>query len=343
MIYSLPAKELKVGMYVIMPVSWLYHPFLRNQFLITSQGDLNEILKSGVEEVQVDSSKSQASEDFQSITHPSGPQEKEEPETDYHRQPPENWNPEKLMTQELRDVIHNVNMPPQKKSVAVYKQSIKIIDNVFKNPTTEVINESKKAIAEVAELILHDEKTSRNLLRITSHDFYTYTHSVNVGILSIYLAKRLYGKTDSHDLRELGAAFFLHDLGKIRVAPEILNKPARLTEMEMKRMRVHPFQSFKILQETGTLTEECRVICMQHHEREDGTGYPRRLQGNEIHDYGRICSIADVFDALTSERPYKRSLSAFEALSIMKNEMLGFFHKEIFANFVLLFTPDKSS
>jgi len=338
MIYSLPAKELKVGMYVIMPVGWAYHPFLRNRFTISSERELEEILKSGIETVQVDSTKSQASQDFQSITHPLK-QKEEAVKKDYHRKPPKDWNPEKLMTEELRQIIRNDALPPRKKAEAVYKQSIKILDNVFESPKAEVIKESKQAIAEVADLILHDEDTGQNLLRLTSHDFYTYTHSVNVGILSIYLAKRLYSSDKHHDLRELGAGFFLHDLGKVRVAPEILNKPARLTELEMKRMRIHPYQGFKILEETGTLSEECRVICMQHHEREDGNGYPRRLKGDEIHDYARICCIADVFDALTAERSYKRSLSPFDALTVMGEEMLGFFHKEIFENFVLLFKP----
>ncbi len=342
MIYDLPVKQLKIGLYVIMPVKWMNHPFLRNQFLIKTDRDLEQVRECGVKTVQVDSAKSMASLDFQAITHPVEKKKIVKPREDYHRQPPEDWNPEKLMTEELRDVIHDESLPPEEKSAAVYKQSVKILDNVFENPSAEVIKESKKAISEVADLILHDEETSQNLLRITSHDFYTYTHSVNVGIMAIYLAKRLYGNDTSHDLRELGAAFFLHDLGKINVDPDVLNKPARLTEDEMKHMRIHPYQSYKILEATGNLSEECRVICMQHHEREDGTGYPRRLKGDEIHDYGRICCIADVFDALTAERSYKRSLSPFEALTIMKEEMLGFFHEEIFENFVLLFTESKS-
>jgi HD-GYP domain-containing protein (c-di-GMP phosphodiesterase class II) len=76
---------------------------------------------------------------------------------------------------------------------------------------------------------------------------------------------------------------------------------------------------------------------MQHHEREDGSGYPYHLRGDEIHLYGRICSISDVFDALTSERPYKVKLPSFEALQLMKKEMLHHFHKDIFDTFVLLF------
>lgn len=339
MIYSLPVKELKIGMFVILPAGNSLHGLPRDRFLIASEKDLEEIRRIGKETVQVDSSNSLVARDVQSISHPVKEKKKEKPEKDSFRHPPEDWNPERLMTEELRNVIHDEKLPPGKKAAAVYRQSVRILDNVFENPTVEVIKESKAAIAEVADLILHDEETSQNLLRITSHDFYTYTHSVNVGILSIYLAKRLYAGDKGHNLQELGAAFFLHDLGKIRVAPEILNKPDRLTELEMQRMRIHPYQSYKILEETGNLTEECRVICMQHHEREDGHGYPRSLQGDEIHDYARICCIADVYDALTAERPYKQALPAFEALVVMKEEMLGFFHKEIFENFVRLFHP----
>ena len=324
-------------MYVIMPSGWAYHPFLRNKFLIKSKGELAEIFKTGIETVQVDSSKSQAALDFQEITHPGKTPGKTPPEKAKPIEPPADWQPEKMMTEELRAVIHDDTLSPRHKAEAVYRQSLQIMDYAFDNPGSEVIRESKLAIAEVTDLILHEEETSRNLLRLTSHDFYTYTHSVNVGILGIFLAKRLYGEGNSHNLHEIGAGFFLHDLGKIRIDPDILNKPARLTELEMKHMRIHPYQSYTILKETGNLTEECRTICMQHHEREDGNGYPRRLAGDEIHDYARICCIADVFDALTAERSYKRSLSPYDALTVMKDEMLGFFHKEIFENFVLLF------
>jgi HD-GYP domain-containing protein (c-di-GMP phosphodiesterase class II) len=79
-------------------------------------------------------------------------------------------------------------------------------------------------------------------------------------------------------------------------------------------------------------------IVMQHHEREDGTGYPRMLKGEQIHTYGRICCIADVYDALTAERSYKQRLNTFEALKLMKDQLLNHFHRELFEKFVLLFT-----
>ena len=136
---------------------------------------------------------------------------------------------------------------------------------------------------------------------------------------------------------ELGAGFFLHDLGKTRVDPAIINKRGKLTEDEMKKMRSHPYQSYKILAEANQLSEECRLIALQHHEREDGKGYPRHLRGDEIHLYGRIGCIADVYDALTAARSYKPKLSPFDALRVMKEDMSNHFEKDLFVKFVLLF------
>jgi len=139
-------------------------------------------------------------------------------------------------------------------------------------------------------------------------------------------------------MHELGAGFFLHDIGKVRIDAGIINKPGKVTDEEMNIIRTHPYQGYKLLKDTNQLTEECMVIVMQHHEREDGTGYPRSIKGDAIHAYGRICCIADVYDALTAERSYKQRLNTFEALKLMKEQLLNHFHKDMFEKFVLLFT-----
>jgi HD-GYP domain-containing protein (c-di-GMP phosphodiesterase class II) len=138
-------------------------------------------------------------------------------------------------------------------------------------------------------------------------------------------------------MQALGAGFFLHDLGKVRISQAIIMKPGKLTTNEMKEMRRHPSLGYKLLQETNQLTEESKTIVLQHHERIDGTGYPRRLRGENIHIYGRMCSIADVYDALTSDRPYRQKLSPFTALKIMQEEMSHHFQKDLFEKFILLF------
>lgn len=326
MITSVLVEQITVGMYICLPRNWLDHPFLKSSFLIKSEEQLRKLRACGIEEVDVDTSRSLASVEVASITHP---------------EPEEAWRPDKDLPAALRLAINDASLAPAKKAEAVYAHSVNMMRALLDDPTAEFLGTAKEAIGDVVDLILHDDETSLSLLQITSHDFYTYTHSVNVGVLSVSLAKRLYSGDTTHDMHELGAGFFLHDLGKTKIPSEILNKPARLTEEEMAIMRRHPYQSYKILKAASLLSEECGVIAMQHHEREDGTGYPRKLHGDEIHDYGRICCIADVFDALTAERSYKRSLTPFEALQIMKDEMLGHFHPEIFTNFVLLFHPEK--
>jgi HD-GYP domain-containing protein (c-di-GMP phosphodiesterase class II) len=224
------------------------------------------------------------------------------------------------------------------KTRIVYTRSVEMINDVLNRPTTKNIGEAKRAIVGVVDMILSEKETSHFLARITGHDFYTYTHSVNVGFLAVCLAKTVLQRSDAHDMHELGAGFFLHDLGKVRIPPEIINKPGRLSEEEMNVIRKHPSQGFKILQEARQLTEECKTIVLQHHERIDGTGYPKRLHGEEIHIYGKICSIADVYDALTSDRPYRQKMRPFDALQLMKNEMINHFHKELFEKFILMLT-----
>ncbi len=326
MITTIKAQNLRVGMFVVLPLSWFKHPFLKNQFLISSKDQIDKIQKSGLKEVKIDTSRGKPVEDVASLSH----------ETPIQK-PPEKWEPEKNINSELKEVISDKNMPPDKKAKVVYKSSLEVMNKLFANPTADVIGDTKKVVFQIVDLILSDDDTALNLLKITSHDFYTYTHSVNVGVLAISLSKKLYKDSASHNMHELGAGFFLHDLGKVRVDPAIINKPGRLNDEEMYQMRIHPYQSYKILKETNYLTEEAEVIAMQHHEREDGTGYPKRLMADQISDYGRICCIADVYDALTAERSYKKGVQPFEALKIMKEEMLGSFHKEIFDNFVLLF------
>ncbi len=241
------------------------------------------------------------------------------------------------MTRSFRDAIHDQSLEPEKKAKAVYQESLVLMESLFEQPSAEHIKESKQAVGEIVDMILSDDETTNHLLKITSHDFYTYTHSVNVGVQSVALAKRLFGTSSDHDMHELGAGFFLHDLGKVNISNDILNKPGRLDEKEMRIMRTHASQSYLLLKKADLLSQECSLITMQHHEREDGTGYPRKLKGDDIHDYSRICCVADVFDALTAERSYKKGMPTFKALKIMKEEMIGHFHKEIFENFVLLF------
>jgi HD-GYP domain-containing protein (c-di-GMP phosphodiesterase class II) len=318
---TIKAQDLKIGMYIMLPVSWFKHPFLKNEFVISSRDQIDKIIGHGITEVVIETTKGQPAV-----------------EANPANTPPKTWAPEKLIPTELREALQSKSLPPEQKSKIVYESSRMMVERLFEDPKAENIREAKKGISEVVDMIIADDATSQELLKITSYDFYTYTHSVNVGVFSILLAKHLFKGSDGHDMHELGAGFFLHDIGKVRIDPAIINKPGKVTDEEMEKIRSHPYLGYKILSETNQLTEECKVIVMQHHERENGSGYPRGLKKDEIHTYGRICCIADVYDALTAERSYKQRLTTFEALKLMKEQLLNHFHQDMFEQFVLLFT-----
>ncbi len=327
------ADDLRIGMFVMLPASWFKHPFLRNQFLITSEKEIEKIRGSGFTELQIDFSRSR-------IGNPDLRVDDESfilPEQTLLN-PPKKWRPEEIVPRELVNALRRSDMPPEEKAGVVKETSLVLMNRLLEDPTAENIQEAKLGIYEMVDCIMSDDNTSRCLLTITNHDFYTYTHSVNVGILALIVAKRLFNGSSRHNMRELGAGFFLHDLGKVNIDPNIINKPGRLNQEEMQIIRQHPADGAKILSETKQLSREAYIIVMQHHERYDGSGYPKGLKEKDIHVYARICSIADVYDALTSERSYKEKLSQIAALKLMRDEMINHFQRELFEKFVLLFT-----
>lgn len=321
MIKPVKTQDIKVGMYILLPKKWFAHPFLKNEFLIDSPEQIAKIVEAGIDEVIIDRDKSLWSQEESKV-----------------KIMPEDKNaPQSIIPPDLQEAIYNKNIPPAQKARAIHQHSIVMIQRIMENPSTESIKEAKKWIFEIVDTILADDKTNQELLTLTSHDYSTYVHSVNVGVLAISLSKTLFKGSNAHDMHELGAGFFLHDLGKARININIINKPAVLTDPEILEMRRHPQYGYEILTRTHQLSEECKKIVLQHHERDNGRGYPRRLKGEEIHLYGRICSLADVYDALSSQRPYRQGLRPYEALNVMKEEMLEHFHKELFQKFVLLF------
>ncbi len=318
-------EHLRVGMFVDLPGSWLEHAFVRSSFLIKDQAQISKIKQSGIQTVMVDPLKS--------LIRPHS-----EKAINYvKKDPPKKVWDSPLMPNDFSAILKDAAIPPKQKASYVYNASLDVMDKLLKNPTIDNITQFKDGVSDMVDLILVDDETASHLLNITSHDYYTFTHSVNVGVLSVLLTKVLYGASSPHNMQELGAAFFLHDIGKVHVPDALIQKPGRLDESELSIMREHPLSGYQILSDTDHLSLECKIIVMQHHERDDGSGYPQGLMGEEIHVYGRICTIADVFDALTSRRPYKKALSLYDSLLLMKGEMGNHFNPEIFSAFVQLF------
>ena len=350
MIKKVKTEDLKVGMYVMLGQYWLRHSFMKPNFKITSEKQIKKIISDKIRVVKVDTSKSEVieEEDLSRDMPESRDEDTDQIQadvplpgsqigTEIPAPEPGEFKPINQISKELRTTIENTSMPPQAKAKAVYDHSIKMMTNVLEKPSAENILSGKKVVYDVVDHILADDETADHMTQITSHDYYTYTHSVNVGMLSVLLAKSVFKNSHGLNMQEIGAGFFLHDLGKCDVPHYMINKPGKLTVEERKLMRMHPPYGEKILRDTGHLTKECRIITMQHHEREDGTGYPLGLSKDEIHPFAHICALADVYDALTSMRSYKKKVTPFEALKIMKDEMIGHFNNDLFENFVLMF------
>jgi len=326
MMETIPVDELKIGMHVLLNLAWYEHPFLKSQFHLSSEDEIKKIKGLGLKAVAVDLAKSIIPE--VSVPSPPGADNRDQPET----------KSEPIVPDELLTVLHDRKLAPERKANLIQEYSMSMMKNLLEKPTAGNIEEFKKGTSEIVDLILRDNETTFFLTNITDHDYYTYTHSVNVGFLAVALAKTVFQQSDHHDLHALGAGFFLHDLGKVNIDLGIINKPGKLTDEEMQQMKRHPAQGFFILQEAKQMTKELKMIVLQHHEKMNGTGYPAGLKGDDIHIYGRICAIADIFDALTSKRPYKQKMPLFTALKIMRDEMVPHhIQKTLFEKFVPLF------
>jgi len=238
----------------------------------------------------------------------------------------------------LGNIIQDPTIEEEKKAGIIYDTSKALVKDVLANPELgENIQRSKDMVTNQVGYILKGREAFLNLMKITSFDYYTYTHSVNVCTFAIALAHQL-GLTDNKALHDLGLGALLHDVGKSRISERILNKRAPLNRAEISIVRKHPNWGMEILNETDILNDEAYYPVIQHHERLNGSGYPNELKEKDIHPYGKIIAVCDVFDALTTRRVYQDALATYNALKTMfenKEE----FDSRILEEFVRLMGP----
>ena len=177
---------------------------------------------------------------------------------------------------------------------------------------------------ELANTVCNEECTIKSLLELLSHDYYTYTHVTNVGVYCLALAKML-GISAQPELASIAKGALLHDIGKRHVPPEVLNKNGKLTEEEFRIIKLHPLTGFRELCRQNDLTWPQLMMVYQHHEKLDGKGYPVGIGGDEIHFLGRLCAVADVYDALSSYRPYRKPMPG--------SQIRQFFHANVDRHF----------
>ncbi|WP_432409531.1 HD-GYP domain-containing protein [Wukongibacter sp. M2B1] len=248
--------------------------------------------------------------------------------------------------QELDDIIK-----PQ-----IRRKAIDTIQNIYNNFITTqdaIINPLKKdkinsqsqanlsEIQNMAKLIVDDifsqPKLLISLVDIKSLDTYTFNHSVNVGVLALTLGIA-YG-LNRNDLYDLTLGCMLHDVGKIFVPNEILNKRGKLNDEEFKIIQEHCEKGFTYLRENTDLGPRVRIVALQHQERYDGSGYPQGLKGDQINTLSQIAAIADVYDALTSDRPYRKALSPHEAIEYLMGSGGTHFNMNMIRSFLQKIIP----
>ncbi len=196
--------------------------------------------------------------------------------------------------------------------------------NALKNNDIDgTLNVAKKIVDE----ILSSSVISLDMLDLKSYDGYTYQHSVNVAVVSCLIGLKM--GFSKQQLEEVSMAAILHDIGKILISQDIINKPGRLTKEEFELVKKHSEYGYEIVKNRMDISAKVKSAILMHHENEDGSGYPKGYKGDKIHVYARIIHVADVFDALTSKRPYKPSYARYEAAEYLMGGCGRMFNYEV--------------
>jgi HD-GYP domain-containing protein (c-di-GMP phosphodiesterase class II) len=198
-------------------------------------------------------------------------------------------------------------------------------------------DEIHEVVDEIVNNILCNSRTIYNMFNIKSYDDYTFTHSVNVCVLSTLIGSVM--GYNPNELEILATGALLHDIGKVMIDPAILNKPAKLSPAEFSEMKNHPLYGANLIQKTipqGFLTG---AIALQHHEREDGSGYPNGIDSKGIHPFSKIAAVADLFDAMTAERVYQKASPPIKAINELKSQMDKKYNRSVVEHFMKVVVP----
>jgi HD-GYP domain-containing protein (c-di-GMP phosphodiesterase class II) len=244
----------------------------------------------------------------------------------------------KYQEENLQAILTDEKKSPKEKSYIVYNAAKYLVQDLLRDPRSGAnIKRAKEWVNNTVEYILNDENAVSNLLRVTSYDYYTYTHSVGVSVLALLFSKHI--SLDTHDMNCLGAGALLHDLGKVRIPLRILNKPGKLDKNEFQIVKQHPQIGMDFLAGKKEIDEKSLKVVIQHHENYDGSGYPNKIGFKDIHLFGKIARIVDVYDAITTTRCYGKARTPYEAIVEMHEKMKNYFEKELLEEFVCFLEP----
>ncbi|MBT3067184.1 HD-GYP domain-containing protein [Rhodoferax sp. U11-2br] len=325
MLKRIQVDQLKLGMHLKeFCGSWIDHPFWRTEFVLKDPKDIELILASGVKEVMIDCSKgldvplgvtAGAGQDV--LSAPVAPQpivELPSPSSQHANTVP--------ASQELERAA--LICQRSKAAVVSMFQEARMGRAVDVGGALQLVEEISASIARNPGAII-------SLARLKTADDYTYMHSVAVCAMMVALAKQL--RLDDTQTRLCGMAGLLHDMGKVAMPVKVLNKPGKLTDAEFAVIRSHPAEGYKILAASSAVDAVSLDVVLHHHEKMDGSGYPEGLDGDGISLYAKMAAVCDVYDAITSNRPYKSGWDPAESLRRMA-EWAGHFDPKVFQAFV---------
>jgi putative nucleotidyltransferase with HDIG domain len=302
---------------------WLDHPFWRDQFLIKEPSRLRELQQSGLKHCWIDVSKGLDLPEQK--PHPAAPEPakvKRVPQPGSVKRLPD----PKRDRVSLSDELHRAARLRARSTEAMRRMFTEArLGNAIEP------GECAALVDEVVESINRHPDALLSLARIKNADEYTYMHSLAVCALMAALGRQL--GLDDAQCHNAGMAGMLHDLGKAVMPQDVLNKPGKLTTEEFDIIKQHPMRGYEMLLSATDVSEGVMDVCRHHHERFDGTGYPDGLAGEEISVLARMGAVCDVYDAVTSNRPYKAGWDPAQALSQMAT-WKGHFDTAIFQSFV---------
>ena len=324
MLQKIAVTDLCLGMHLHeLCGTWLDHPFWRCKFVLADAADLAKLHASGVKECWIDDSKGLGMPPpVPSPTPKPAPRAAEAPCT-----LPEPVHPNPAARVSMSEELG--------RAASLIKQSRGAVTAMFAEARMGRMSNSEQTnemVAEIAASVWRNPEAFVSLARLKTHDDYSYMHSVAVCAMMVVLSRQL--GHDEAQARQAGQAGLLHDMGKALMPLELLNKPGRLSAAEYTHIKLHPKRGHELLLQANAPATALDV-CLHHHERPDGRGYPFGLSGSALTQEARMGAVCDVYDAITSNRPYKAGWDPAESIAQMADwTKKGQFDPVVFRAFV---------
>lgn len=322
MIKKIKTDDVRLGMYIHeIRGNWLEHPFWRKSFKLDDQKDFDKLLNCNLDEIWIDTNKGL---DVAVDEKPA-----DASDADVAKPPVEVPRPAKKAASpvSMEDELNSA-----KKIHNKAKEVVKTMFSDVRMGKALEIGEVTSMVDEINQSLERNTNALLSLIRLKNSDEYTYLHSVAVCMLMVALGRQL--ELNGDQLKQVGVAGLLHDIGKMAIPNDVLNKPDKLTDEEFNLVKQHPQRGWEILKSCYQVDEVALDVCLHHHERVDGRGYPEKLSNDALTLYARMGAVCDVYDAISSDRCYKKAWGPAESIRKMASWKDGHFDEVVFHAFV---------